>query len=148
MSLWTRILMDLVQFGAPRRSVSGNYACSTPRSEGISGNRLPTVIIVCPVSLALHYYSNSRRPEWFAFGYGIYVTHDVEWSPAHDVTVTVWGATLYAMQVVTADLLRDGTPATPIAAVRLRFWFPQFKRPNVISRLMAIEDRSVKRPRI
>ena len=33
--------------------------------------------------------------------------------------VTVWGAALYAIRVVTANLLRDGTPATQTAAVRL-----------------------------
>ena len=33
--------------------------------------------------------------------------------------MTVWGAALYAVRVVTANLLRDGTPATQTAAVRL-----------------------------
>ena len=29
----------------------------------------------------------------------------------------LWGAALYAVRVVTADLLRDGIPASPVAAV-------------------------------
>ena len=33
--------------------------------------------------------------------------------------VTVWGAALYAIRVVTANLLRDGTPAAQMAAVHL-----------------------------
>ena len=33
--------------------------------------------------------------------------------------MTIWGAALYAVRVVTADLLRDGTPARPLVAVRV-----------------------------
>ena len=39
------------------------------------------------------------------------------WTRRHDVAVTIWGAALYAVRVVTADLLRDGIPASPVAAV-------------------------------
>ena len=50
---------------------------------------------------------------------GIYGPHADAWSPAHDVAVVVWGASLYAIRVVTANLMRDGTPATAAAAIRL-----------------------------
>ena len=63
--------------------------------------------------------ATTRRPEWFAFGSGIFGPSDGVWTPAHDVAVTVWGAALYAVRVVTANLLRDGTPATQMSAVRL-----------------------------
>ena len=33
------------------------------------------------------------------------------------MAVTIRGAALYAVRVVTADLLRDGIPASPVAAV-------------------------------
>ena len=39
------------------------------------------------------------------FGAGIRGTSDGSWSPAHDVAVAVWGAALYAVRVVTADLV-------------------------------------------
>ena len=35
------------------------------------------------------------------------------------LAVTVWGAALCAIRVATANLLRDGTPVSPVAAVRL-----------------------------
>ena len=35
------------------------------------------------------------------------------------MAVTIWGAALYAVRVVTANLLRDCTPARPLVAVRI-----------------------------
>ena len=63
--------------------------------------------------------ATTRRPEWFAFGAGIRNAAETAWSPAHDVAVTIWGAALYAVRVVTANLLRDCTPARPLVAVRI-----------------------------
>jgi hypothetical protein len=60
-----------------------------------------------------------RRQEWMAFGVGIYGAHDDGWTVRHDVAAMIWGAVLYAIRVVTANRLRDGTPAAPLAAVKL-----------------------------
>jgi len=59
----------------------------------------------------------TTRASWFAFGFGIHGAPGETWTRRHDVAVTIWGAALYAVRVVTADLLRDGIPASPVAAV-------------------------------
>ena len=69
---------------------------------------------VCAGSLAL------QEPSGFdgiAFGVGIYGPQ-AEWTAKTDLAVTVWGAVLRAMRVVTAARLRDDEPARPMSAVR------------------------------
>ena len=62
--------------------------------------------------------STVRRSEWIAFGVGIY-DPQAAWTAKTDLAVTVWGAVLYAMRVVTAARLREDEPASPMTAVRV-----------------------------